>query len=180
MHILQSIDIQILKFINQHRTAFFDHSFIAITDTAGIVAYSIPVILLILSLLKKCNLQFSKIVSIPLTMAMSGILSQLIKHFVQRQRPYHVYDFIQKLSVAGSSSFPSGHTADAFALATALSLVFPKRQVIVTVYIWAFTVAYSRMYLGVHYPSDVVGGVVVGASSAIVCYMLVYWRLIKH
>ena len=56
--------------------------------------------------------------------------------------------------------------SSSFALATSLSLSYPKWYIIVSSYTWAGTVAFSRMDLGVHYPSDVLAGALVGAGSA--------------
>ncbi|HEY4194157.1 MAG TPA: phosphatase PAP2 family protein [Mucilaginibacter sp.] len=93
--------------------------------------------------------------------------TMLIKHVVKRRRP-----FIQNIDItpvyrAGGTSFPSGHTSSTFASATALSMAYPKWYVIVPSYLWASSVGYSRMYLGVHYPSDVGAGMLLGAGSAV-------------
>ena len=93
-----------------------------------------------------------------------------MKYSINRDRPFITYPDITKKTKAGSPSFPSGHTSIAFATATSLSLAYPKWYVIVPGYTWAGTVAYSRMYLGVHYPSDVLIGALVGAGSAYLSY----------
>lgn len=101
----------------------------------------------------------------------AGILN-IIKVLIVRPRPFTTYSFIQKLSNGGSSSFPSGHTSDAFAIATIVSLLFPKRVVIISMFIWATLVGYSRLDLGVHYPSDVLGGAAIGAGSSLFFFYL--------
>ena len=78
-----------------------------------------------------------------------------LKFAINRKRPFVTYPDIEKIASAGSKSFPSGHTSDAFATATSLSLAFPKWYVITPSFVWACAVGYSRMDLGVHYPSDV-------------------------
>ena len=90
----------------------------------------------------------------------------LIKHLVKRPRP-----FIQNINItpvyrAGGTSFPSGHTSSSFATATPLSAAYPKWYVIAPSFFWAGSTSYSRMYLGVHYPTDVAAGLTVGAGSA--------------
>lgn len=106
----------------------------------------------------------------PLVIAASlgadAIITFGLKYSVNRPRPFVTYPDIIKKSDAGSKSFPSGHTSSAFALATSLSLEYPKWYVIVPSYMWACTVGYSRMRLGVHYPSDVFAGAVIGAGCA--------------
>lgn len=85
-----------------------------------------------------------------------------------RTRPFIRYPFIEKLSTGGNSSFPSGHTLEAFAMATAFTLLLPKRKKPALLFLWASLVAYSRMELGVHYPSDVFAGMVIGVFLGII------------
>lgn len=96
-----------------------------------------------------------------------------LKYAVNRPRPFVTYsDINQKDQHVGPYSFPSGHTSSAFALATSVSLCYPKWYVIAPAFAWAFAVGYSRMYLGVHFPTDVLVGAVVGSGCAILSYQL--------
>ncbi|MEN0054843.1 MAG: phosphatase PAP2 family protein [Mucilaginibacter sp.] len=99
-------------------------------------------------------------------------LTYLIKHIVKRPRP-----FVQNINIvpvyrAGSTSFPSGHTSSSFATATALSRAYPKWYVIAPAFLWAGSVSYSRMYLGVHYPTDVAAGAALGVGSTFILQSL--------
>ena len=97
---------------------------------------------------------------------LTTILVQTIKALVDRPRPYQVYPFIHKLSDAGGGSFPSGHTADAFTVLSFFALGnYPVGGTILA-FIWACAVAYTRMALGVHYGSDVLGAAFLGIGSA--------------
>lgn len=93
-----------------------------------------------------------------------------LKYLVQRTRPY--IRFAEVDSRAGDIarrdpySFPSGHAALSFALATSWTLSHPKWYVAAPGYLWATTVAMSRVWLGVHYPSDIFFGAVLGAAIA--------------
>ena len=98
----------------------------------------------------------------------SGIISTLLKHIIERPRPFDLYPELEKLSAGGSFSFPSGHTADAFAFATAICIAYPRWYIIIPAFTWAGSVGYSRMDLGVHYPSDVMAGVIIGAATAVI------------
>ncbi len=93
---------------------------------------------------------------------LAAVASQGLKSLVPRDRPFTTYSYVEKLSSGGDSSFPSGHTMEAFAMAAAISLLFARKKIIIPVYLWATLVAYSRIALGVHYPSDVLAGMVIG------------------
>jgi undecaprenyl-diphosphatase len=99
-------------------------------------------------------------------------LSYLAKHTFNRARPSEKYAFIFPKLIKDSPSFPSGHTSVAFETATSLSLNFPKWYVIMPAYAWAGAVGYSRMYLGVHYPSDVLASSIIGCGSAWLTWIL--------
>lgn len=73
----------------------------------------------------------------------------------------------------GNFGFPSCHASNTFALALFLSLLFRKHAYTTLLMAWFVIVAYSRLYLGVHYPSDIIGGVAVGTSYALLSYHLV-------
>jgi membrane-associated phospholipid phosphatase len=115
---------------------------------------------------------FKSIVAISLASA----TSTGVKYLLARPRPFKAYpgDIIQRDANVGPLSFPSGHTTVAFASATALSLTYKKWYVAVPAYAWAGMVGYSRMRMGVHYPSDVLAGIIVGLGSG-----LLVWELEK-
>jgi undecaprenyl-diphosphatase len=91
----------------------------------------------------------------------ASTLSLILKYSIKRARPFITYPDIEKLSEAGSYSFPSGHTAEAFTIAIGALLLFRKKQFSIPILIWAILVAYSRMTLGVHFPSDIIASIVI-------------------
>jgi membrane-associated phospholipid phosphatase len=96
-----------------------------------------------------------------------------LKKIVNRPRPFVTYsDIFQKDSHVGPYSFPSGHTSSAFALATSVSLCYPQWYIVAPMALWAITVGYSRMYLGVHYPSDVLVGALIGSGCAVLTHYI--------
>ncbi len=166
MQTLHNLDIGILTVIYENRILALDSTFIFITNSAGVLAFGVPLILLIIASRKKNTQLRQDALRILVTVAISAILANILKYVFDMPRPYEIYPFIKKLSYGGSPSFPSGHTADAFAFVVAVSLVFPKWYFIIPGLIWALLVGYSRMSLGVHFPSDVLAGAVIGAISA--------------
>ena len=99
-----------------------------------------------------------------------------MKYLVDRERPYDRWpDRVHAYSRESSPSFPSGHTATAFALATSLSITYPKWYVIAPSALWACSVGVSRMNEGVHYPSDVLAGAAIGAGCAVVNVYVNRW-----
>jgi len=171
----QNIDIDILRRVNLHPHNQFVGFLQNVSNTAGPVAFGLPVVMFGLSFIKHDTLTRKHALVIGASVVSSIILTNIVKYSVNRTRPFESYPFIMKLSDGGSPSFPSGHTADAFSLATAVSLAYPKWYVIVPAYTWATAVGYSRMSLGVHYPSDVLMGAAIGAGSAFLCFKGQKW-----
>jgi len=85
---------------------------------------------------------------------------RLLKEVISRPRPYLVLGDVRQLVGSGGGSFPSNHAMNNAATAVILTWFFPRRWMV----FWgiACTIAFSRVYCGVHYPSDVLGGIVIG------------------
>lgn len=175
-----SIDLTLLKKINLGRNTSLDSFFIFITDSAAWVAFGLPVIFLIWTIIKKDKIRRTVFLNVFMSVGTSAIISTVVKNIVARDRPFITYPFIQKLTDGGSFSFPSGHTCDAFSFATAISLAFPKWVVMLPAFVWAIGVGYSRVDLGVHYPSDVLAGIIIGCSTAFILYVFAQKREQKY
>ena|SRR3989338_1629926 len=102
-----------------------------------------------------------------------GILTEIFRFFYDRPRPYEVLSF-EPLLTNGSGSFPSGHMALLFALGTAL--FFLNRRWGVWFLALSFLVGLARVAAGVHWPTDILGGAVLGALSALLAKRLVWPR----
>ena len=171
----QNGDIFLLRKINLNRNKDLDNTFRFISNTAAPLSIASPLTVVATGLITKDKGLVNKGLVMGASAMVSGVLTTGLKYAVNRKRPFVTYPDIDKQSKAGSYSFPSGHTSSVFATATSLSLAFPKWYVIAPAYTWASAVAYSRMDLGVHYPTDVLAGAIIGAGSAYLCYKVEKW-----
>jgi len=162
----QNLDIRILRAVNSSRDLPSDNFFRFVSNSDSWLVVGIPVVVGSAGFIKHDKSLVRNGCVILTSVALSGGITVIIKYTIKRDRPFITYPDITKKSAAGSPSFPSGHTSSAFALATSLSLTYPKWYVIASSYTWAGTVAFSRMDLGVHYPSDILAGALVGTGCA--------------
>lgn len=103
----------------------------------------------------------------------------ILKNIVARIRPYDALENLNRIIAAQSDfSFPSGHSGSSFSVAVVMFKEMPKK-IGVTALIIAFLIALSRLYVGVHYPSDVLVGCIVGTIIALIC-CFIYHRLLKN
>ena len=169
----QNADIGLLRSINSNTATIGYSKFISNTTTY--VSFGVPVIMGAVALLDKDDDLLKNAIYIGVTIGVGGVLTQALKYGINRPRPHVTYPDIVAYESETDLSFPSGHTSLAFSTATALCLKYPKWYVIVPSALWACSVGYSRMNLGVHYPSDVVAGALLGAGSAWVTYKINDW-----
>ncbi|MEI7727341.1 MAG: phosphatase PAP2 family protein [Bacteroidota bacterium] len=155
-------DITLLNWLHSHLIPHSVPVLQVISDTTTMVSIALVILVVILSLAKKSKPLRMKFFMLVTVLLLVTAVTQGLKALIDRDRPFTTFPYIEKLSSGGDSSFPSGHTLEAFAVAAAISLLFSKKRIIIPVYAWAILVAYSRMALGVHYPTDVLAGIVIG------------------
>jgi membrane-associated phospholipid phosphatase len=175
----QNIDIELLRSINLNRNVILDNTFIGISSSVTPLFIGTPAVMLGIGLIKKDTAIVINSLFVGASVFSSIVVSTVLKKAVNRTRPFITYPEIEKMISASSSSFPSGHTSRAFALATSVSLAYPKWYIIAPSFAWAGAVGYSRMHLGVHYPGDVFMGAIVGGGSAYLCYLGQKWVVNK-
>lgn len=112
--------------------------------------------------------------------------SNQIKHAVKRYRPTHNLEIQSKVHIVneyrgGTYGFFSGHATNSFGVAMILFLLFDKKSIVFrySFFLWAALTAYSRMYLGVHYPSDIFVGTLVGLFWGYIVYQLIQYTFKK-
>lgn len=172
----QNFDVNTLASIQNSRTPFMNKAMEGISFSAYIASPTIPIGLISIGLATNNNDATIGGLQIGAGILLSTATTIAMKELFQRPRPYDSHpDMLHPLGSESSYSFPSGHTSSAFATATSLSLQFQKWYITAPAFLWAAIVGYSRMYLGVHYPSDVVIGMIVGITTAYLSYKIQQW-----
>lgn len=158
------MDAQILLWFQNIRTPMLNSFFLTISNLVWIISAA--------SLAMCCFKKTRKAgMYIFLSIVLCGVINTFgLKLLFMRERPFLAVDLLERVGpIPNGSSFPSSHTTFAFALAW---MVFwmRKKKWILPAFGYAILVGISRMYLGVHYPSDVIAGVVVAAIFSFLLY----------
>lgn len=151
-----------LLWINSHANSQFDAFFVFITDLGGVVVVtSVTALLFVYCLVKK---MYTKALIISLGVGGAAAVGHVLKAVFERSRP----DLWQWLITETNFSFPSGHAIGSSALALCIVVVLWRTKwriyALVGALIYVLMVSFSRLYLGVHYPSDIVGGWLLSAA----------------
>jgi undecaprenyl-diphosphatase len=163
MSYLQSLDRQLLSFFSEGiRNCFFDSlmPFVSAINQHGEIWIAISIILMI-----NKNTKIRRLgISVLIALALGSILVELVlKNTIARARPIgDEFNFNFIINLPESYSFPSGHTTSSFAAFGVF--LFSKARYRYLVLALAALIAFSRMYLHVHYPSDILGGIILGLS----------------
>ena len=171
--------------LNGSGSAFWDN---AMWTYTGLVTW-IPMVLFILYVaFRKQHLKegFLVLGSIVLLLLLSNVLTELFfKPFFQRYRPSHHPDYKDVVSImndfrGGDYGFISGHATNSFALAFFFSRLFRNRFVTISIMFWALLNSYSRIYLGVHFISDIVAGFIMGTLIGLLIYEIYIYIRIRY
>ncbi|MBE5882413.1 MAG: phosphatase PAP2 family protein [Lachnospiraceae bacterium] len=162
---LASLDGNLLLWIQENlRSEFLTplFQFITTSGNAGLIWIAVTCFLLAFKKTRRTG------IACALALIFSLLFTNLlIKPLVARIRPYDLIEGLQILiSKPRDFSFPSGHSSASFAAAWVMFRMLPKKAGIPAL-VYAFLMAFSRLYFGVHYPSDVLGGILLGMLYAI-------------
>lgn len=164
---IQKIDNRIMIDLSEHRTSEKTSVFLFLSKYNNLVNVAVPAGIFAAGVIDNDKGTRQNAMYIASSSAVNLLLTLVIKKIVKRPRPFLGQIKINAVYHPGQTSFPSGHTSSAFTTATALTQVYHKWYVIAPAYLWASSIGYSRMYLGVHYPSDVATGALVGTGTAL-------------
>jgi len=176
--VLESLDLSILYFCNRNLVnPVFDFLFVSFSNSS---VFLWPLVVIISILLWKGGKKatMAVILVIICIAVVDPSTHYILKKLFSRLRPCHTFDDLRMIvSCGGLYGFPSNHAANSFAAATVLSLFYRRCTVFFT--ILAVMIGFSRIYLGKHYPTDVLAGAVWGILAAFLIIFIInkiLWR----
>ncbi|MDD6160322.1 MAG: phosphatase PAP2 family protein [Oscillospiraceae bacterium] len=159
--VIQTIDETVLRWIGEHLRLSWLNGPVKLYTTlgnAGLLFIVLTLVLLMIRKTRKTGLAAAGGLIVDLL-----VVNITVKPLVSRLRPWVVMEgFETLLTSSDPNSFPSGHTCAAFAFAAAVCVTAPKKWMKAAALIVAALMGWSRLYVGVHFPSDVLAGVVIG------------------
>lgn len=166
LEIVNTWDTQLLLFLNSIHSPFFDWLMPIITATKTWIPLYVLVLYVIIKK-EKWNALYAILFAVLVIVLADQISVKLFKNVFERFRPSHepaIRDIIHIVNDyrGGRYGFVSSHAANTFGFATYMALYFSKKWVSLSLFSWALIVSYSRIYLGVHYPGDILGGALLG------------------
>lgn len=177
MDFLVEIDTDIFLWLNSQHNSFWDVFMFAVSGKWIWIPFYISLLLAI-----KISFGWRTMALMAVMTALAIFLADqtsasLLRPLFERMRPANPNNPLSELVHTvndyrgGRYGFPSSHAANTFALAAITSLIFRRWKFAIIVYLWALIICYSRIYLGVHYPGDILGGLVIGTLFGCLCYV---------
>lgn len=184
---IQSFDEQLFYFINTGwGNSFFDAVLVPIRDREFWIPFYILIAFIIVYKYKFKG-GWLILVCIASFAATDQLSSSVIKPAVGRLRPCNDAEIknevILRVHACGAGkSFTSTHAANTFGFAAMLTLLFAKRKrwIAWLAFVWAFAVSFAQIYVGLHYPSDILGGALLGVLCSITIFALAKWLLFQR
>lgn len=179
---LIKLDTNLFIFLNGIHSPFWDEVMWIIS---GKYIWIILYVFILYIFIKKYKIKsIPIIIAVIITIVFSDQISNnIFKDGFQRLRPSHNIQLagiihIVKDYYGGQFGFISSHACNTFAFATFISLFFKNKYITISILLWATVVSYSRIYLGVHYPADIICGALVGGGIASAVYFI-YMKVIN-
>lgn len=159
-----TFDSTLFRSINNNRSVFADNVFSFTNDVVPYIAVSIPIAIGIYGIVKSKKYEENSAFLLIVSSGANLLVTEILKSSFQRKRPYAALNDVNLLGerLDDNRSMPSGHSSGTFALATMLSLRYKYWYVIIPSFTLAGLTAYGRIYSGVHYPTDVLVGAIIG------------------
>jgi undecaprenyl-diphosphatase len=163
--------------LNGHHTEYWDNFMLLYSGKAVWIPLAVAALFLLVYKTK-----WKEVVLILICAALIGLLcdyisATVIKPYFERLRPGHHPDFAHLVETVrgyrgGRYGFISNHAANGFGIAVFTSLLFRNKYYTLVILLWALTTAYSRIYLGMHFISDVAGGAIWGTAAGLLVYYI--------
>lgn len=174
LEIIQHWDEQTLQWVEENlRTVFLDEGMLFYTSlgNGGAIFILTGAALLAFQSTRKTG------ATVLTSLGLGALVTNLtLKPLISRPRPWEVMELLVPLvSTRDPDSFPSGHTCAAFAFASAVCATVPKRWAKAAAITAAALMGISRVYVGVHFPTDVLGGAAVGSLCGVAGAHIVRW-----
>jgi len=174
METIKQLDQSLLLFLNSFHNAYWDKAVTIFTSTDIWIPFYLLIIYFIVKTYKRNSIYI--LILIALAIVISDQFSGLIKHSVERLRPTHdplIGNMIHNVyNRGGSFGFFSAHAANTFSLAIILTKLFKNQAFSILIFIWAILVSYTRVYLGLHYPADILVGWIWGFLTGFAIYQI--------
>lgn len=170
---LIAIDQKLFFLVNQGGDEFWDSIMLFITHKFSWIPLYLLLVYYIIKQKGKESIWILLSIGLLITLVDQGSV-QLFKNHFERLRPCHFLKNVRLVTdgCGGRFGFVSSHAANAFALAVFIGKIIGNRKLFIALFFWATAVAYSRVYVGVHYPLDILCGMLWGTFVALVLFKL--------
>jgi undecaprenyl-diphosphatase len=182
MEWIKQIDQSLLLFLNSFHNDFWDKAVTIFTSVEIWIPFYLLIVYVIIKTYKRNSIYI--LILIGLSIALSDQFSGLIKDALQRLRPTHdpalenlVHNVYNK---GGLYSFFSAHAANTFTIAIIAAKLFKRPLFSILIFTWAVLVSYTRIYIGLHYPGDILTGWIWGLLAGMAFYQLILFVQKKY